>query len=653
MMLLYGLARDVLRLVLERLEIADLLQLYCSGSPSLSIAIERAAQSSMVFAAQIRFMYGSLPAFAFNIAKSVVRFELRTKSQLAQHPTMTQSAIRALSPHLHTLKLETPEAEEMLRTSDPTELEALRLFNLASAEEHGLSGDPKMLDLSKLFPRLHTLSVVPSVEFSVFRSVDYCVLQSLPLTDLQLLKNPYIDDDIAHYLPTTLKSLGLGPGFSLSVSAAPLPAGLEALSWHLADSGASLTRKVLQRLPQSLTELRTSATTPFLPIHLLQYLPENIQHVHNRAVLLLKPKLKLPIHLKELRIRVKNEFVASLLTSFPPTLRTLFIHIFRATEDTLPCLHSSLPPTLTHYTVFASKVNPAGMVGPLPPNLTKIRHLTGQSLEGKWPESLKRISVTGPSNRQNHPLTLPSGILKLSAGSFVESDLSDLPPTILTLKSLNEMQLHDVILPSALTALVVSGALSITAASIGNLPRSLKKLQVSEILPTGNTHFDFSQCAWPPSLSELSLTNHLGHVVLTAQDLCNLPTSLEIFGFHNAHLPADLLGTLPRNLKELRLNFVTGDFSASIENLPSGLLVLWVDKGAVTAESAARWPRNLESVTLGEFAPVPLLLHYMPHTITRAYLGPENLSLGQIGDYKGPYDPRTRKLWNFLDPDDP
>lgn len=636
---LHSLSRDVLRLILDPLEITDLLQLYCSADPALKVALERSVPTSIVLDTHVRFMYGRLPAMVFNVAQSIVRFELCTVSRLAEFPQATQRAIRELSSELHTLRLETPEAEQILLTNDPTEFEALRLSYLTSAQGLPLPRGPTMLDLSKLFPRLHTLSIVPEGSLSIFESVDYCVLRNLPLITLQIFNSKSLDDNIIHHLPASLKSLGLGPEVHFDASAALLPPELEVFEWRLGGFDKP-TREQLERFPQSLTVFKTTNhVASRFNADLLQYLPNKLQRFGEVGVFEPSPTTKMPNDLKELRMRVTAQVGPFIHTLLPPTLTSLFMHLPGADDRDFD-FKAILPPTLLRFVVLARRNNPRGLVGPLPPNLTDLSHGTGQSLEGKWPESLRLLNVSGPARHQKLPLELPGQLEEVRAAYFDEDDLQELPSSLLALHSSSYMCLFDNILPRALTSLV-AGELKISSKSINNLPRSLKileihKIQVRDALP------DWNHCDWPPSLCKFTLTE--ASFDLTSAVVSNLPKSLEVLKMNACMLPADLLSALPRGLNELRLRTVSGDFDAHVADLPAGLTALRIDEGALTAESAAHWPRKLRDVSLYGFVPEPSLAHLLPLTLETTSLGENGLGLANIFTYDGPYDPNTRKL---------
>ena len=445
-------------------------------------------------------MYGKLPAMVFKVAPTITRFELCTKSPLAEFPHITQRAIRALSPDLHTLILATPEAEQMLlldRSNDP---EALLVFSPDSVQKLGISRAPMMIDLSQLFPKLQSLSVLPTAEFSILESVDFCVLRDLSLTNLQLCTNTHINDDILPHLPASLKSLGLGPGVKLSASASPLPPHMEALRWNLTDFGAGITQQSLEMLPPTLTELYTTPVNTDvpskLPIELFRYLPCKLRVIHTIPMMLTRTTA-LPPMLEQVQMHLSHELSTTFHTLLPPTLTKLFLLIISGgKEDRTFDWPNILPPTLVHFTLLGRRLHPEGLVRPLPLNLTNIQHSTGQSLEGTWPDSLTRLSVSGPAKYDVHPLTLPSRLTDLSAKSFTDKDLLDLPSTLLSFRA--EVDLKDAILPNSLTSFTAV-SIMLSAASIRNLPRTLQKLEILT-LQAGSLPFDQVDCDWPPTL---------------------------------------------------------------------------------------------------------------------------------------------------------
>lgn len=649
---LCSLPRDILNRVWSLLKVPDLLQLYCTGDRVLSVVFQRVTLPPILFAARIHFIYGQLPSFVQTLGAFITHFELRVLKPLAELPEVTQRSLRALSPNLHTLILVTPEAEEMLTCVDRKELKALRLLAASFPPQIGLNRDPKLINLSLLFPKLETLVIDSRKETSSrFVTIDFCVIRSLPLTSLDLAYNEHIDDNILHLLPPSLKHLRLGGEARLAPPFPPLPPSLETFHWSRSCHHTSPSTEAFVRFPRKLTELSEDAgpESSGLTNELLPLL--KVQKLTSPNLFFMTEATRVPPNLTELSARwIIQTPNFSLLNVFPNTITSLTLEFWHIDDRTIDL--SQLPVSLRELMISCRTDRhgqPEGLAPPLPPNLTKYTTIASQSLEGNWPLGLKTLSVGGASNYRKHPLTLPLALTSLSLRKLWDYDLLTLPDTLTQLwfeKLEVTGSTDDLKFPPALIKLTATSTL-LTAGMINALPTTLQVLKAT----TGFAPFvlDVAAVVWPPSLCELSLSSYEGSPTL--QDISSLPRTLKIFESHFV-IPGDSVSALPAGLEKLEFEFV-GDLRVHIRNLPRRLTTLFVHGGDLEPESAPYLPRTLTHIILNSFeAPHPHLLPLGLYYILEMSQRPRR------AQYHGPYHAKTRKLigpdcLKTYPPDDP
>ena len=639
---LQKLSGDILTSIWAQLEFSDLMMLHECGDRSLSALMHRHPPNSVLLVSNVRFMYRRTSSLLPNFASSIVHFELRTASRLAEHPHVTQAAIRALSPKLHTLILHNPEAELFLVSTDPNELKELSLMYSASLRELGIDDAPKMIDLSKLFPGLRNLTVSGSEEAMSLRSGDLCVLKSLHLTALHFYHSYLIDHHVLNFLPSTLEELSLGTQMRLASSNLSLPPNLTTFNWNRIGNPGSVTSADLVKLPQSLLHFKyVSHHDAAIPLQLMGDLPSRLRTFTTGDDLVPEGPTALPLELRELKMKLLPQLATLAHQVIPPCLTTL--RLFMMQDDRTVDL-SCLPTTLTKLTLIAKRGTPTGAHSTrLPPNLTSLEHHTGQSLEGEWPDSLLHLKVTGPSsNTIGCTLKLPSALLSLSVHNLYNRDASSLPSTLTDLRVESLMEMLTVPLPRSLTALRCFHGI-VTTEFVNNLPGTLSSLYVSYLDDLG-IQLELSACSWPRNLTDLSLLSYTA--TLTEQDILNLPLALNTFDT-TCEVPTDLVVHFPRGLRTLGLGKVGGNFVGALDrcvlDLPRRLTTLKVVDGVLAPESAGGLPRSLTDISLSRTVLEPHLYFLLPVGLNSFHFDTQKFQPISLASYKGPFDPVTRE----------
>ena len=640
-MLLYGLSRDALAEIWRLVSISDLCQLRCTGDSHLITVLERGSIQHLTLKAETKYMFGRLPQLVSQIAATLTFFELRTTQPLAQFPRDIQIVLKAMS-NLRTLNLHTPEAEEILETKDLQERASLRvkLDAALGGRDAQFPRDPRMIDLSRWFPSLETLTVHGGR--AILLAVDFCVAPP-SLLHLSIPENSDIDDTIFQFLPSTIKSLTLGRGIELGNGT--LPQHLEVLKWWRRAPKA-ISEDIMKRLPPNLNSLTIVSMGQKIETQtdLYALLPPTLTALQIHPTVLLRDAIQLPKGLLELRALVPTpEDVINIPTLLPPSLTDLYLEFSRSSTFETPNL-TLLPPTLTKLVISGHSGAETMLIGKLPPKLT---HLTLEVMAaagtGSYPETLTHLRIRGPSSTEPGQLNLPLSLRTLDLETLYPHDIPRLPPKM-TMLRVSNLGRNVAALPRSLTS-IITNTTTINALDVAQLPPNLMVLRVTR-LAAGDVPESLSACQWPRSLLVLDLmANTTQFFDFDSHGIRKLPPSLKEFHVQG-NLPVALIHLLPRDLTYLGVRGIQGDLDAHVRELPRHLTRLDVPSivgGVFSSKSVRRLPRSLKTITLSmEFNEVDF--HYMPAHVTSYHFSANRSIQHPYEDYKGPYDPATREI---------